>query len=195
MADPIKDEPISAQEPTVVTRIVDLFARAGAGAYHGEAVTQRDHALQTALAAERAGASEALVAAALLHDIGHLLHELGEDAAARGIDARHEAVGADWLAPCFPPTVSEPVRLHVAAKRYLCAAEPDYLNGLSSSSVRSLHLQGGPMGHDEAAAFAARPYGSDAILLRRCDDAGKVQGLATPALSHYRPLLARLATR
>ena len=195
MADSTRHEPVSVQEAAVVARIAELFARAGASAYHGEAVTQQAHALQTALAAERAGASEALVVAALLHDIGHLLHELGEDAATRGIDTRHEEIGADWLASYFPPAISEPVRLHVAAKRYLCRAEPAYFNGLSSSSVRSLSLQGGPMGGDEAAAFTARSYGSDAILLRRCDDAGKVQGMATPALSHYRPLLARLATR
>ena len=188
-------DPTKASEPAVVAAIIDLFDQVGANAYHGEAVTQREHALQTALAVERAGGSESLVVAALLHDVGHLLHDLGSDAALRGIDARHEDVGAEWLAAHFPPSVAEPVRLHVAAKRYLCAAEPAYNNGLSAASVRSLALQGGPMTADEVASFAAGPHGTDAILLRRCDDAGKVQGLATPPLSHYRPLLARLATR
>jgi phosphonate degradation associated HDIG domain protein len=180
-------------EPAIVGEIFALFDRAGADAYHGEAVTQREHALQTALGARRAGAPDALVAAALLHDVGHLLHALGEDAAARGIDARHEEVGADRLAPHFPPEVVEPVRLHVAAKRWLCAAEPAYAAGLSPASVRSLELQGGPMGPEEAARFLDGPYGRDAVLLRRCDEAGKVAGLETPPLAAYRDLLARLA--
>ena len=166
-----------------------LFAERGSGLYFGEAVTETEHALQTAHLAEAANAPPTLVAAALLHDVGHLLHGLGEDAAERGIDGRHEAVGAAWVARHFGPAVADPVRLHVAAKRFLCAVNPGYFDGLSSASRRSLELQGGPLSSDEQAAFRAEPHWEAAVALRRWDDAAKVPGLAVPGVEHYRPCL------
>jgi phosphonate degradation associated HDIG domain protein len=172
-----------------VDAVFRLFAERGSGLYFGEAVTETEHALQTAHLAEAANAAPSLVAAALLHDVGHLLHNLGEDAADRGIDGRHEDIGAAWLAKHFGPAVADPVRLHVAAKRYLCAAEPGYLGGLSAASRRSLELQGGPFTSDEQAAFRAEPHWEPALALRRWDDAAKVPGLAVPGVEHYRPCL------
>lgn len=168
----------------ILTEIEAVFADYGDQRY-SEAVTQREHALQCARQAEHAGGDSALVTAALLHDIGHMLHKHGPEPAARGIDNRHEAIGAGWLAKRFPPAVTEPVRLHVDAKRYLCAVEPDYFDTLSPASVRSLELQGGPMSDREVAAFEALPHYADAIALRRWDEGGKVAGAHTPALADY----------
>jgi gamma-butyrobetaine dioxygenase len=179
----------------VVDVVLRLFAVGGEAAYFGEAVSEAAHALQSARLAECAGADDALVTAALLHDVGHLLHGLPEDIAERGIDGRHEQGGADWLARHFGPAVSEPVRLHVAAKRYLCAVEPDYLAGLSPASRRSLELQGGPFDAAGVRSFEAEPYFRDAVRLRRWDDEAKVPGLAVPALDHYRGRLAAVARR
>jgi phosphonate degradation associated HDIG domain protein len=175
--------------------IADLFATRGRAMYFGEAVSEAEHALQAAHLAERAGADDALVAAALLHDIGHLLHGLGEDVADRGLDGRHEEAGYDWLAGRFGPAVAEPVRLHVAAKRYLCATDPAYLDALSPASRQSLDLQGGPHTPAEAAAFARHPHHAAAVRLRHWDDAAKVPGWAVPAFDHYRPRLAALLRR
>jgi phosphonate degradation associated HDIG domain protein len=178
-----------------VDRILDVFAEKGHGAYFGEAVTESEHALQTAALAETSGARPELVAAALLHDIGHLLHGLGEDFADRGIDDRHEDAGAAWLSRHFGPAVADPVRLHVAAKRYLCEVEPGYWAGLSPASRRSLELQGGPFTPGEVRRFEAEPYYKDAVALRRWDDAAKVPGLAVPGLDHYRPVLNAVLLR
>ena len=139
----------------IVEEILELFAARGAAAYHGEAVSQEEHALQAAELAEREGAPDALVVAALLHDVGHLLDGQDEDLAVRGVDGRHEEEGCAWLSRHFGPEVTEPIRLHVAAKRYLCAVDPSYLAGLSPASRLSLKLQGGPMNPDEVAAFEA----------------------------------------
>jgi gamma-butyrobetaine dioxygenase len=179
----------------VVELVVRLFAVGGEDAYFGEAVSQTAHALQSAHLAERAEAEEALVVAALLHDVGHLLHGLPEDVAERGIDGRHEQGGADWLARHFGPAVSEPVRLHVAAKRYLCAVEPAYFAGLSPASRRSLELQGGPFDAAGVRTFEAEPYFRDAVRLRRWDDEAKVPGLPVPGLEHYRGRLAAASRR
>ena len=135
--------------------------------------------------AERSGSESTLVTAALLHDIGHLLDKRGEDAAARGIDTRHEAIGAGWLARYFGEAVCAPIRLHVAAKRYLCAVEPGYYERLSSASKLSIGLQGGPMTEAEAAAFAAQPYAAEAVQLRRWDEAAKRKDVVTPPLEHF----------
>lgn len=178
---------MTAQE--LILKIEGLFAERGAAEYHGEAVTQQEHALQSAMLAEAEGASAALIAAALLHDVGHLLHGHGEGAAEHGIDDAHEELGQRFLRKHFPESVTEPVRLHVAAKRYLCAVESAYFDSLSPASIRSLALQGGPMSSSDAKAFEANPHGEAAARLRRWDDRAKIPALPTPALSHYRKYL------
>jgi phosphonate degradation associated HDIG domain protein len=177
---------------SVIDDLIALFREKGTALYFGEAVTETEHALQSAHLAAQAGAEPSVVAAALLHDVGHLLHGLGEDIAARGIDGRHEAAGAEWLGRHFGPAAVDPVRLHVAAKRYLCAVEPGYEAGLSDSSRLSLKLQGGPMTAGEVAAFEREPHFRSAVAVRRWDDAAKVPGWRGPDLDHYRPLLERV---
>ncbi|MCX7699485.1 MAG: HD domain-containing protein [Gemmataceae bacterium] len=172
-----------------IDEIFRLFLERGASLYFGERVTQTEHALQCAALAERERAGADLIAAALLHDIGHLLHALPEDIAERGIDSRHEAWGAAWLAGYFGPAVVDPIRMHVAAKRYLCATEPAYMASLSAASRLSLDLQGGPFSPTELAAFEQEPHFRSALALRRWDDAAKVPGLALPGLEHYRSIL------
>ena len=175
-----------------VDEVLDLF-RSYANDRYDEDVTQLDHALQTAALARAEGADDALVAAALLHDVGHLL-----DLAQHGRrststqDLGHEGRGARYLAALFPPSVTGPIALHVRAKRYRCAVDPEYHDGLSDGSRASLVLQGGPMSVDEADAFAASPASAAAVDLRRWDDGGKVDGLEVPALDDYRPLLESL---
>ncbi|MFQ5970972.1 MAG: HD domain-containing protein [Alphaproteobacteria bacterium] len=177
---------------TIVDFLADLFARRGAQSYLGERVSMAAHMLQTGTHAARAGAPDALVAASLLHDVGHYTGEFPEDALERGINNRHEALGARFLAGFFPPEVTEPIRLHVDAKRYLCAVEPGYFETLSPASVHSLGLQGGPMTPEEVAAFRANPHHEAALALRRWDEAGKDPGAATPGFENYRGLLERL---
>ena len=168
--------------------IMALYRRRGTATY-GEGVTQNEHALQAALLAEQSGAEPALIAAALLHDIGHLLHDLPEDIAEQGVDTQHEALGSVWLSQHFGPEVTEPVRLHVAAKRYLCTVEPTYFNALSHASKLSLRLQGGPMSKEEAAAFSALPFAHDAVQVRRWDDEAKQVGIETSSFEHFLPYL------
>jgi [1-hydroxy-2-(trimethylamino)ethyl]phosphonate dioxygenase len=177
----------------IVDEIIELFARRGDDAYFGEPVSQLEHALQTAFQAEQEGAPDDLIAAALLHDTGHLIHKLPEDIADRGVDGRHEYIGAKWLARYFPPSVTEPIRLHVAAKRYLCAVDAEYKRRLSPASIQSLALQGGPMSADEIREFEASAYAREAAWLRQWDDLAKVVELKTPELSQYQSLLERLA--
>jgi phosphonate degradation associated HDIG domain protein len=166
--------------------LFDVLERAGGAQYGQECVTQLAHALQCAQLAEQNGSTAATVTAALLHDVGHLIHEFGENAALRGIDDRHEHSGAGVLGRWFGSDVTESVRLHVDAKRWLCHAEPAYFDTLSQASVRSLKLQGGIFSLDEADAFLSRPNAAAAIAVRRWDDLAKVEGLATPDLAHYR---------
>lgn len=168
---------------TAVKAIAELFAGPGAGAYLGEPVTIGTHMRQAAALADAAEAAAPLVAAALLHDIGHLRDEA---------DARHAEAGARWLSRWFGEAVTEPVRLHVAAKRYLCAVEPGYLGLLSAESVRTLGLQGGPMTPAEAAAFEALPHARDAAAVRRWDDAAKDPKVTPPEFSHFAQLLETL---
>jgi phosphonate degradation associated HDIG domain protein len=177
----------------LVDEIVRLFETRGQAAYFGEPVSQTEHALQAAHLAEQEGAPCAVVVAALLHDVGHLVHGLGEDVAERGLDARHEDVGQAWLARFFGPKVAEPVRLHVAAKRYLCAVDPGYQDQLSAASRQSLRLQGGPFNPAEVQEFERQPYWQEAVRLRRYDDRAKVPGLPVPGLEHYRPHLEAAA--
>jgi gamma-butyrobetaine dioxygenase len=174
-----------------VDAVFALFERWGAHTYD-ETIPQVEHALQTAALALRAGAREELVAAALLHDVGHLL-DLDAGRVPDGQDLRHEDAGAAWLRERgFPPAVTAPVALHVRAKRYLCAVEPGYASTLSAGSVRSLERQGGRMDDEEAASFARLPGAPDAVALRRWDDAGKVEDLDVADLASYRKLLERL---
>jgi len=172
-----------------VDEIFALFEQRGAGAYYGEPVSMTEHMLQAAYFARAEGAPAALVIAALLHDVGHLIEAVPDDIADWTTDARHEEVGSRWLAKRFPAAVSEPVRLHVPAKRYLCATESAYFAKLSPASVVTLELQGGPMTRDEAASFEAESFYRDAVRVRRWDDAGKVAGLGTPKLEDYRALI------
>ncbi len=171
-------------QPTTMD-VLRLFQERGQSQYGGESVTQQEHALQAAYFAEQAGAKPALIVAALLHDVGHLLHSLPDDAPEQGIDDAHEKIGGNWLKHRFEPAVIEPVRLHVAAKRYLCAATPEYLAELSPPSILSLQLQGGPMSPEEVESFRSHPFFESAIALRRWDEAAKVPELKTPELEHY----------
>jgi len=173
--------------------LISIYDGLGAGAYFGEAVSVTQHSLQAAYFAQLANAPESLVIAALLHDVGHLIEPAPEDIADWKTDAHHEIAGSRWLASRFGPEVCEPVRLHVPAKRYLCATDPDYHAALSLASVVTLGLQGGPMSPAEVAAFEAQPYFRDAVRLRRWDDQGKIASLPTPAFADYRPLIERLA--
>ena len=176
-----------------VAEVLALFALRGRERY-GERVTQADHALQCASLAEAEGASDALVAAALLHDYGHLVDDRGHLAERDGLDGAHEAVGARALAAWFGPEVTGPIALHVAAKRYLCAVEPGYFEALSLASQLSLSLQGGPFAPAEAAAFAARPFAADAVRLRRWDDWGKaIEPQRRRPTEHFRATLLRVA--
>lgn len=180
----------SADESNLVETIFHLFETFGGSAYFGEPVSQLEHALQVADLAERDGSPDSLVVAGLLHDVGHLVHDLPEHIADDGVDGMHEDAGADWLAPHFGPEVVRPMQLHVNAKRYLCAVEPDYLADLSDASKLSLELQGGPMTAEEAARFEADPYYQQAVRLRRWDDLAKLPGKQVPDLAHYRDRIA-----
>jgi phosphonate degradation associated HDIG domain protein len=174
---------------SVVDEIFAVFREYGAEQYLGEQVSMTEHMLQSAYAAEQDGASPALVAAALLHDYGHFIHDLPEDSAEHGVDTQHEEVAHAFLSEHFGPEIAEPIRMHVAAKRYLCAVEPSYLAALSPASIHSLELQGGPYSAAEVAEFERSPFARTAVRLRRWDDVGKVEGLETPDLEHYRPVL------
>jgi len=171
--------------------IAYLFARHGDTQYSGEPVTQTEHALQTAWFAEQAGADDELITAALLHDLGHLLHDHGDTPTERGIDDLHQYSALPFLRGVFPDRVLDAIRWHVDAKRYLCATRPEYQAALSADSQRSLVLQGGVFSPEEAAAFIAQPNAEDAVRLRLWDDQAKVDGLPTPSLNHYLAIAAR----
>lgn len=172
-----------------------LFDKRGADAYLGEAVTMAEHMLQAAHFAESEGADEILIVAALLHDVGHFTSEFGDDYIEQGVDNLHEDAGGAVLAPFFPPAVTEPIRLHVAAKKYLCATEPAYYNALSTASKRTLELQGGAMDDSEKRAFESNPHFAAALRMRRWDDAGKVHGMQVAGLEHYLGMIERVRTR
>ena len=173
--------------------IEGLFEAHGHIEYSGEGVTQLEHALQAAQLAEQAGAAPELVTAAFLHDLGHMLNLRGETPSARGIDDQHQYFAIPFLRPLFPLSVIEPIRLHVDAKRALCALEPGYYEALSEDSKRSLVLQGGVYTPEQAAAFRAKPHAEDAMRVRRWDDAAKVAGATTPPLSYYLEIAAHCA--
>jgi phosphonate degradation associated HDIG domain protein len=169
----------------ITNQILQLFNKRGNSMYGGEAVTQLEHALQTATLAQNAGAYPSLVIAALLHDLGHILHDLPDDAPGHNIDDLHENLAARFLEQHFIDAVSEPVRLHVAAKRYLCAKDPAYLEILSEPSIQSLALQGGPMDLAEINAFELSPFYKDAIRLRRWDDQAKDPEMISPPIEAF----------
>lgn len=174
---------------TVADEILAIYGARGAGAYFGERVSMTEHGLQAAWFAQVEAAPEPLIIAALLHDVGHLLEAVPDDLADWTADARHEETGARWLAERFSLEISEPVRLHVPAKRYLCATDAGYLRCLSSASVHTLKLQGGPMSGEETRAFEREPYYREAVRVRHWDDQGKVAGLETPPLEAYLAML------
>jgi gamma-butyrobetaine dioxygenase len=169
----------------IVDEIMQLFAVKGSSEYGGERVSQLEHALQSAHLAQTENAPPNMIVAALLHDIGHLLAE--------SPDAAHEEIGHDYVSNHFPASVSEPVRLHVAAKRYLCATDKHYLAQLSPASLESLHVQGGPMTDTELDAFEEEAFFNQAVTLRHWDDKAKTENLAVPALDAYRATLQSLA--
>ena len=178
-----------------VSDICMVFARKGGREYDGEGVTQLEHALQAAAMAEAEGAAPSLVAAALLHDLGHMLNDQGDTPTLRGVDDRHQYAALPFLRGSFDDAVLEPIRLHVDAKRYLCAIRPGYREALSEDSKRSLELQGGVFAPAQAERFIRQPFAADAVKVRLWDDAAKVPGASTPDLAHYEAILRTVARR
>lgn len=176
----------------IVAFIADIFERRGAESYLGEPVTMSQHMLQGAVLAEKEGASEELVSAALLHDIGHYTSEFGPYSPEDTQDNYHEESGAKVLAPFFPPVITECVRLHVPAKRYLCATDKAYYDRLSEASKHTLSLQGGPMSAEEVTEFEKNPFHREAVRVRIWDDEGKMPDMETPSFQHYMPMLQRV---
>ena len=170
----------------IVDFILDLFARRGAEEYMGESVSMSQHMEQSAACAAVDGASTELVIAALLHDIGHFVGDFPVDSLEKGVDNFHEEAGASLLAPFFPAAVTEPIRLHVAAKKYLCAVDPKYIKRLSAASIESLNVQGGPMSAAEVQAFESNRYWESSVKVRHYDDDGKVAGLKIKPVKDYR---------
>ena len=181
---------MSHEHLNVITRLLD---GAQGHLYGGEAVTQLEHALQCAHLAQSESASSELITAALLHDLGHLIHDLGDDPAAKGVDDKHEVRALHTLRRVFGDAVLEPIRLHVDAKRYLCNVDERYYSGLSEASKLSLSLQGGPFDKAGAQAFITQPHARDAARLRTWDDRAKTPGAPTPQLAHFVAIMARCA--
>lgn len=179
--------------PDFISYVEALYGGQGGQRYGGEAVSQLEHALQCATLAEADGASEPLIAASLLHDIGHLVGDTQIRPAPRSVDHHHEYRPIRMLRRHFEDTVLGPIRLHVMAKRYLCAVDQDYLQRLSPASRASLHLQGGPCTAIEAQRFLDEPFAQDALRLRNWDDSAKVCNQQTPGLDHFTPILSRCA--
>ncbi len=179
--------------PPALLPLIEIYRKNGLRRYGLTGVTQLEHALQGARLAELDGCLPHLIVATLLHDIGHMVHDLGETPAATGVDDLHQRLGADFLSRWFGGGVTRPVRLHVAAKRYLCRAETGYAESLSDDSIRSLKLQGGPMSSEEAARFRSTAGFEDAVQLRRYDDRAKIAGLPTPEIEHFLGYMADCA--
>jgi gamma-butyrobetaine dioxygenase len=168
---------------TALGDLLDPLRTSGRTTYGGEPVSVTDHSLQTAAAAERDGASGALTVASLFHDIGWVLS---------GGPHPHEMRGSNFLAEFFGPEVTEPVRLHVPAKRYLCTIDEDYESTLSDASRHTLRQQGGTLDEGALASFEAETHAEDSVRLRRYDDQAKVPGAVTPGLAHFAPLISEL---
>lgn len=179
----------------IVDYIADVFERRGAESYLGEEVSMAQHMLQAAQEAEISQADPELIVAALLHDIGHFSNEIPNSVLMKGTNNYHAEAGANFLADYFPRSVTEPIRQHVAAKRYLCATDPQYLSRLSEASVYTLKVQGGPMNPKEVAEFEKSPYLDNYIRVRVWDDAGKDPDKSHPDFSHYRELVQSLVQR
>jgi|SRR5215471_7086989 len=169
----------------IVDEVIQILESRGGEAYLGEPLSQLDHALQTARLARKSGAGDYLVIAALLHDIGHLLTPESTPGA-HEFDRRHEGIGAAWLARCFGPDVTEPIKLHVTAKRYLCRADRKYVRELSAASIHSLELQGGPLKQAEVLDFENNPFYNAAVQLRRWDDGAKIPNIEVGTIRQYR---------
>ena len=176
---------------TIVPFLASIFERRGGEEYLGEPVTMGQHMLQGATLAEAAGHPEEIVVAALLHDIGHFTSEFGTFTMQDTEDRHHEDAGAEVLERFLPPVVTDCVRHHVAAKRYLCATRPDYFARLSEASVHSLNLQGGPMSAEEVARFEQEPNLRQIVEVRYLDDAGKEPAMQTPGFDHFAPMVQR----
>ena len=179
----------SLSSKNIVSFLADIFDRRGNEEYLGEPVTMAEHMLQGAHFAEKAGEAEIIIVAALLHDIGHFTSEFGTFSMNDTKDKHHEDAGADVLEEFFPKLVTDCVRHHVAAKRYLCATRPEYLKRLSKASIHSLNLQGGPMNKQEITAFEQNPNLKQIIKVRHYDDAGKRAELKTQPFSHYTAMI------
>jgi len=177
---------------TIVAFLADIFERRGGEEYLGEPVTMAQHMLQGATIAQQNGQPEIIIVAALLHDIGHFTSEFGMFQMDDTKDRHHEDAGAEVLSGFFPTLVTDCVRYHVAAKRYLCATRPSYFDRLSDASIHSLNLQGGPMSPDEIAAFEANPNLRDIIAVRYLDEAGKHADMVTPPFAHFAPMVQRI---
>lgn len=176
----------------IVAFLADIFERRGGEEYLGEPVTMAEHMLQGATIAEQNGMPEDIIVAALLHDIGHFTSEFGTFTMEDTEDRHHEDAGAEVLAPFFPSVVTDCVKYHVAAKRYLCATRPEYFNRLSEASIHSLNLQGGPMSAEEVAEFEKNPNLEKIIQVRYLDEAGKRADMETPGFQHFAPMVQRI---
>lgn len=176
----------------IVAFLGDIFKRRGGEEYLGEPVTMAEHMLQGAHFAEKAGEPDVIVVSALLHDIGHFTSEFGTFSMDDTEDRLHEEAGAEVLEAYFPTLVTDCVRYHVAAKRYLCAAKPEYYKRLSEASIHSLNLQGGPMSDTEMEAFEKEPNLAEIVKVRYYDEAGKRADLQTKPFSHYAPMVQRI---
>ncbi len=179
----------------IVAFIGDIFARRGGEEYLGEAVTMAQHMLQGATIAEQSGLPEEIIVGALLHDIGHFTSEFGTYHPDDTEDRHHEDAGEQVLAPFFPSVITDCVKYHVAAKRYLCATKPDYFARLSPASVHTLELQGGPMTPDELAEFEQNPNLQEIIQVRYLDEAGKRADMETPGFEHFAPMVQRMVDK
>ena len=179
----------------IVAFLGDIFDRRGGEEYLGEPVTMAQHMLQGATLAEQGGLDEEIIVGALLHDIGHFTSEFGTYNPSDTEDRHHEDAGAEVLSPFFPSVITDCVKYHVAAKRYLCATKPEYFARLSAASVHTLELQGGPMNAEEARSFAQNPHLEAILQVRFLDEAGKRKDFETPGFDHYAPLLQRQVDR
>ena len=176
-----------------VAYLADLYQEKGDLHYEGEGVTQLAHAWQCGQLAKAEGASPQLQLAAWLHDIGHLLSKKEGTPTTYGHDDRHEHVGGNYLLNIFSEQVSQPVLMHVLAKRYLVTTYPDYRQSLSADSIRSLELQGGDMSENECSQFIEHPFAKDAVSLRRWDDIAKNPDLKMPLKADVIVELLKLA--